>query len=489
MFNRTGLDQADVEGETPAELPGGPHDDADYDENDTQQRDTEPFEETANMDAAIEVGGLMEENAEGELVMGNLTEETEQDTIMVDATTATLSVPPLPSISSSQDGPTGNAHVVTRVPIDLQVVENLSFPEAMIAFGFGRLTLVDFPMQPHVPVCLCCKSIFDITVSKRLADHYQKCKSSNDSTTPTQQHLSTKQDDEEEITHAQEDIHAEEDIPMEDVRVGGEEEPQGEAEGQLLDPNDEQAAEDDIDEPVAASKILIDTSAQGSSHNYRKAHIGELTKYLTVFPLSKVTQYPTQPIPSIPFAKPAILYTCPIQNCPRSFTSESEANTHINKHPAQDDSTDDFLAPVPCPAQKLFAKNITTRFRIIPEPIETRTVLTLTDKVRDKLQVKNESSSRLIDGPQQLNLFMKKMGYFRVFPEDRANYNDFVNQRMPKVTMIHHARQPAIYQLLTIAVFVYLMDGRHQLRSTDHLIWRHFGNKLRYGWLLTTTIV
>jgi hypothetical protein len=84
---------------------------------------------------------------------------------------------------------------------------------------------------------------------------------------------------------------------------------------------------------------------------------------------------------------------------------------------------------------------------------------------------------------------MKKMGYFRVFPEDRANYNDFVNRRILKVSMIHHARQPAIYQLLTIAIFVYLMDGRHQLRNTDNLIWRHLGNKLRYGKLFNITLV
>jgi hypothetical protein len=321
--------------------------------------------------------------------------------------------------------------------------------------------------------------MYKITSPRRIPTHYLECFKAgehhyaNDLGVTANNELN---DDASQGDRDHEDVQMTENRKEDD---GDDDDQASDTEENQLDPQDVQIQEEDYMDAAAVTEVPTKDSSEEVISRYRREKYGKLTKYLASNPLDNITAYPVDPIPPVPFAIDKTLYLCPIATCSSRFADKLKAKTHIGKHSTHDNEDDGYLHTDPHPAQQLFTCTNSPRFLVLSQEVTFETVSSGMDKIRHQLQPMSSSSTRLIDGPQQLNLYMKRMGLYRAFPADRSTYNQFVSQRIVKVSMIYHTKQPLQIQLLTIAIFVYLMSGREALRSQDHLIARHIGNKLR----------
>ena len=372
--------------------------------------------------------------------------------------------------------------LIPPIPFHVQLIPNLVYPSALLAFNFALLKLVDFPGQPHVPVCINCGTLYKMTTPKRIPVHYIECLKAGERRDITNPTSTTNEDVDDELSRDGEDIEMHE--TGADDRIDDDDRA-SDNEHNHLDPEDIQPQEEDYVDTTTVTEVPTKDSPDEIFRAYRRQKYAKLSKYILNNPFDNITTYPLHPIPPIPFAIDKTTYICPIPNCSIRFADKAKAKTHIGKHSTADNEDDGYLQPNPHPAQQLFTRHNSPRFLVLAQEVDIQTVSSSTDKIRQQLQPTIQSSTRLIDGPQQLNIYMKRMGLYRAFPADRSTYNQFVSHRIMKVSMIHHPRQPLRFQLLTVAIFVYLMGGREALRSQDHLIARHIGNKLRQVFRLT----
>jgi hypothetical protein len=343
---------------------------------------------------------------------------------------------------STMDIDTDPEHLVPLIP-------NLQLPPALSLFNFGLLTLVDFPSQPVVPVCLVCRKVIKAYNVRSLQEHFRD---NHDAMLPSSLRLqpfeptlvapiptSLSQDEEEE-----------------DEEMMADELPEG-----FLDRNDELNLAQQEDE------ILFKPPT-------KRYKFEPLNKWWADF--SPITTFPNErpptKIPAIPFLVLFDGHGCPVQDCPFASRDLDSVKRHLRTHQEEDT----YLAPLNCKMQSLhYRQDNSSFFSIIPPP---ESVPTISIQERMYNELVKERPTAAISGIEYANAFMLRFKYSSIYPGDVATYNAHAAQYIVKSTILHDRNQELWEQLLALGCFAYAWRMHGVLTNCLSLYQRILGFKL-----------
>jgi hypothetical protein len=332
-------------------------------------------------------------------------------------------------------------HLVPLIP-------NLQLPPALCLFSFGLLTLVGFPSQPIVPVCLICHKVIGSENVRALQEHFREHHDSMppssirlrpfEPTVVTELPTSASKDDEE-----MEDEPVDEDLP----------------EG-FLDRNDEPNITQQEDE------ILFKPPTK--RYKYEPLHEWAKSSPITNLPDKR----PPTIIPAIPFLVLYDGWRCLSEGCSYASLEQDSIKKHIGKH----HKTDTYLVPEPCKAQSLHYRiPRSSYFPVVPPP---ESVPTISIQERMYNELVKERPTAAISGIEYANAFMLRFKYSSIYPGDVATYNAHAAQYIVKSTILHDRNQELWEQLLALGCFAYVRRMHGVLTNCLSLYQRILGFKL-----------
>jgi hypothetical protein len=343
-------------------------------------------------------------------------------------------------VSSTMDIDPDPARLVPLIP-------NLQLPALLSMFNFGLLTLVNFPSEPIVPVCLICRKVIHSAKITALTEHFtDNHKTLGPSSIQLKPYEATIVTPLEAAAMFDEELEGE---PKEEELPDG-----------VLDRNDEQNLVMQEDE------VLYQPSTK--RYKFGPLHEWFKTSPITIFPEER----PPTLIPAIPFF---ILHDglgCPVESCLFVSLNEDTIKRHIWQH----GETDTYPEPVQCKVQSLnYRQGNSPYFPVIPPP-ESLPAISIDEKMLKEL-VKERASTN-VSGIEYANAFMLRFKYRSIYPDDPTTYNDHAAKYIVKATILHDRNQEFWEHLLTLGCFAYVRKMYAPLRDAFALYQRLLGWEL-----------
>ena len=322
---------------------------------------------------------------------------------------------PLPMPPPSQQQ-TGQGHSV-------EVMPHLEVPPILSTQGLGILTLVDFPGQPKILVCLQCRFSFSITKKRSIEAH--RCPGSKELVE----------------TREEEEVDTEDDERMEED-------------------------EEEEDPKRAPSPTLLNSTLVSDYLSHRMETLATARSLA-----------PTGPIPAIAFFPIEQGFHCPVSTCHVAHATAKTVQHHIYHHHAD---IQPRPQPVAGPVQTLRRVSKPTHFKVLPPEVPPARI-SVRQQVLDALLESEGAGTTDADvlGPQFIDTFYKTFPYHTLFPDNPKERTEFVQKRIVPLSPLYNENQPFSNQFLAVGCLLYMLQGSQVLFETDNTVQRHFGNKLK----------